>query len=66
MNLEDIQNKEEIDDPLMILKAILLQVERKNICLCLCICRLYDLVGRSDSVTIHSLLGGNSLLKTFY
>ena len=27
MNLEDIQNKEEIDDPLMILKAILLQVE---------------------------------------
>ena len=37
MNLEDLQSEEEIDDPLMILKAILLQVERVyvyTVCVC--------------------------------
>lgn len=35
MNLKDLQNEEEIDDdPLVILKAILLQVEREFIFAC--------------------------------
>ena len=62
MNLEDLQNEEEIDDPLMILKAVLLQVERECMFIFVCVYQVYDSVGRSDIVTIHSLfLLGNSL-----
>lgn len=52
----------------MILKAILLQVERVYVCVYVYISYMIQLVEMIDIVTIHSLLGGNylSIEKKFY
>lgn len=45
----------------MILKAVLLQVERVYVCVYVYISYMIQLVEMIDTVTIHSLLGGNYL-----